>query len=216
MIDSFEATTDFTDAIVEIEMLIDYAKENTNTFSKYALFNKSSIILLCTKFETFLENFLQEYAYINLKTFDNKTLDTHIYEHILKNQIELLKLDFTNKENRDIHLENVINLCGSHTFQDIQNFNINSKFNYGKHGQKEIEKLLREFGLNTELSTEIKSRFFNNFNALNAIRNNIIHEDATPSLTHQDVEFHLNEIKTFIFELNDKAMSKYNSAYLNV
>ena len=33
MIDSFEATTDFTDAIVEIEMLIDYAKENTNTFS---------------------------------------------------------------------------------------------------------------------------------------------------------------------------------------
>lgn len=216
MLSKYEATSDFENNVIEIQILISLAKEFVNDFKKYALFNKASIILLCTKFETFLENFLKEYAYINLTNFNNQNVDEHIYEHILRNHISKLNQYILNKGKREKHLDKVVNLCSPHQFDDIQELDVVTKFSYGKHGQTEIEKLLNEFGLCNILAEEIKDVFFNKFNSLNFIRNNIIHEDATPSLTHVDVEDHLSIILNFIKELDSKAIEKYNTAYNSV
>ena len=80
----------------------------------------------------------------------------------------------------------------------MRNFKVNAKFNYGKHGQKEIEKLLTTFGFSKFTKEESTISFMKKFNSLNAIRNNIIHEDATPSLTNKDVENHFKNISNFI------------------
>lgn len=216
MLDKYEATTDFENNIVEIKILISFAKEFNNDFKRYALFNKASIILLCTKFETFLESFLEEYAYINLTNFNNQNVDEHIYEHILRNHVIKLNKHLLSKKKRENHLNKVVNLCSPQRYDNIQDLDVITKFSYGKHGQTEIEKLLNEFGLCTILNENTKETFFNKFNSLNFIRNNIIHEDATPSLTHVDVEGHLSVIYDFITELDSKAVEKYNSAYKKV
>lgn len=46
-------------SLSEIDVLLDYASQNIGTISKYQLFNKVSIVLLSTKLEVLLKNFLK-------------------------------------------------------------------------------------------------------------------------------------------------------------
>lgn len=52
-------------SLSEIDVLLDYASQNIGTISKYQLFNKVSIVLLSTKFEVFIEEFLEEHTLEN-------------------------------------------------------------------------------------------------------------------------------------------------------
>ena len=42
----------------EVDMLLNYASQNANDVQKYQLFNKAAVVLLSTKFEVFLEDFM--------------------------------------------------------------------------------------------------------------------------------------------------------------
>ncbi|MTI41252.1 HEPN domain-containing protein [Fulvivirga lutimaris] len=201
----FSAVEDFKEAVEEINLLLNYAKRNTRNMKRYSTFNKTAIILLCTKFESFLENFLEEYCYEHLKCSTNKNLNTHLYEHILIALIDELNTHKTRPEKRNELIEKVVSLCGVAELSEIETFKIKPKFSYGKHGQSEIEKLLKQFGFRDFLVKEDTLGFFRNFNSLNFVRNNIIHEDATPSLTHQDVQKYLSEINDFIDDLTTDA-----------
>jgi len=207
--DSLDSTVDFFDETTkEIELLIRYAKRNKNDFLRFSTFNKSAIVLLCSKFEAFLENFLEEYSFLHLTHSNNKTLDRNIYEHLIDNLIDTIEISKNKKIKRKPHIENLSLLCGTEEINDLLSYKINAKFKYGKHGQKEIEKLMSNFGFSRLIKTESSIKFLRKFNSLNAIRNNIIHEDATPSLTTNDVELHYKNIADFIKELDKEAVIK--------
>lgn len=82
--------------------------------------------------------------------------------------------------------------------------------NYGwvNMEQGEIERLLKTFGFKEFVTVDLIKTFFVRFNSLNAIRNNIVHEDATPSLTHQDVKDYLDAVIDFIKELASVGTAK--------
>lgn len=203
---TLSAITDFEEAVDEILILLNYSKRTTKNPKKYSTLNKAAIILLCSKFESFIESFFEEYSYEHLKSSTNRNLNTHVYDRIVSELLEEIIIHRNNNERRREIISRIIVFCGEET-SDIESYNSKPKFSYGKHGQNEIEKLLRQFGFYTLVESQEAIEFFQSFNSLNHIRNNIIHEDATPSLTHQDVEKYLARIRQFINNLNEVSLT---------
>ncbi|PXY41442.1 hypothetical protein DMB65_08580 [Flavobacterium cheongpyeongense] len=203
--DNFESVNDFNEAIKEIHILIENANLSISDNLKYRTFNKSSIVLLCGKFESFIEGFLEEFGFYILNNFSNKQLETYIKEHL----IDILIKDLDNKKNNPIKrgeiLMKFVKILGNDEVL-CNEFEINSKFSYGKHGQSEVTKLLKKFGFNEFADSEENKIFYEKFNSLNNIRNNILHQDSTPSLTHQDVENYLAILEMFIENIHKEAI----------
>jgi len=208
--DKFDATTDFEETMDEVQILIDYAKRNTKNIARYSTFNKSAIVLLCSKFESFLENFFEEFAFHHAEISDGIRIDNQMLEHYTNVIIdELTKI--TLKEKRKPLIEKMIMLHNNEPC-DLTEYQINAKFNYGKHGQKEIQRLILSFGFE-EFIQQVNPIFFNQFNSMNHIRNNIIHGDATPSLTHQDVSSYKNLLVNFATDLDQAGNKKFENQY---
>lgn len=203
--DNFESVNDFNEAIKEIHILIENANLSISDNLKYRTFNKSSIVLLCGKFESFIEGFLEEFGFYILNNFSNKQLETYIKEHL----IDVLIKDLDNKKNNPIKrgevLMKFVKILGNDEVL-CNEFEINSKFSYGKHGQSEVIKLLKKFGFNEFANSDENKIFYEKFNSLNNIRNNILHQDSTPSLTHQDVEKYLAVLEMFIENIHKEAI----------
>jgi hypothetical protein len=189
---------DFRITIKEINILIGYAKRNSIKIEKYRLFNKSAIILLCSKFEFFLENFMEEFLDDVISKNDNHSLPESIKEHLTDVVLENINSQ-TNIKKKTPFLSQLISLYSSEK-TNAKKLGIvpNAKFKMGKHGEKEVKSLFIRFGFSDFINQSDLIPFFTSFNSLLAIRNNIVHEDATPSLTHNDVCKFLDDITFFV------------------
>lgn len=201
-----DSKQDFDEAIKEIDLLIDYAKRNQKHLIRYATFNKAAIVLLCAKFEAFLESFLEEYAYEHLDSKTNKSVHPDFHDHLIDQVLLALETTKNNKAKRKTHIKDLVNLCGDSEVS-IKDYKFNTKFSYGKHGQTEVIKLLSGYGFIQYLSEDHVKLFFNKFNSLNNIRNNIVHQDATPALTHHSVKDYLIVTCDFIDSLQKHALT---------
>jgi hypothetical protein len=95
------------------------------------------------------------------------------------------------------------------------NLDIDCKFAYGKHGENEFRKLFNQLGINDvfqeinvfvpdeTLGTDTKTQidFRGIFNSVIGMRNNILHQDATPSLTHSDIRKYKTIFQIFAEQL---------------
>lgn len=206
----FNAISDFDSAITEVDILIRYASRNLKSIDKYATFNKSALILLCSKFEAFIEEYLEEYAYECCQKCNNKNIDSVLFNHLLDVQLNQLEKVKHNKTKRLPFLQNISLLV--ETKKNLLNgFEVDSKFSFGKHGQKELTKLLMKFGFESFNNQKIDEEFYKKFNSLFNIRNNIIHEDATPSLTHKDVKDFKTLLQSFCKDLALDGEKKINA-----
>ena len=201
---NFSAISDFEDALKEINILMDNAAQNIDSSIKYATYNKAAVVLLCGKFEAFIESFLEEYAFFLLNSFTNKQLTTHIKNHLLDNLVSELEKKKNHIEKRNHVLLKFTKILGDEEIL-CNDFEINAKFNYGKHGEAELTKLLKKFGFHEFAEIEDNKVFYTKFNSLNMIRNNILHQDSTPSLTHGDVIGHREEMILFVERINNES-----------
>jgi len=161
--------------------------------------------LLCSKFESFLENFFEEFAFYHADISDGIRVDTQMLEHYTNLIIdELTKI--TLKEKRKPLIEKMVILHNNEPC-DLAEYQINAKFNYGKHGQKEIRRLILSFGFE-DFVEQLNPVFFSRFNSMNYIRNNIIHGDATPNLTHQDVISYKDLLVNFAIDMDETGNKK--------
>lgn len=202
--EKLESTKRFFNAVDEIELLIIYSKKNQGNVLRYSTFNKSALVLLCSKIEAFIESFLDEYAYNQMSILSNKTISRDIFNHIIDQIITDLECTKGKINKRRVHIDNLVRLCGDEEIFPINDMKVCSKLKMGKHGQAELERLLRTFGFSQILPELEVSGFFQKFNSLFSIRNNIIHEDATPSLTHNDVQSYLDVMKFFANRLQQE------------
>lgn len=204
---NFYSFNDFKEAIKEIQVLIENANQFQNDILKYGTFNKASIVLLCGKFESFLESFLEEYSFEITSNYTNTKLEENIKHHLTDVLIDQLEKKKNNKVKR---IEIITKFSKLYSDDEIlcNDYSIDCKFSYGKHGEGEVKKLLKKFGFEDFAELEINKAFYEKFNSLNHLRNNILHEDSTPSLTHNDVEVHINLILEFIKALCENATNK--------
>lgn len=197
------SSQEFAFALHEVGILVNDATHNQSNLDKYRVYNKSAVVLLCGKFESFIENFLEEFLSLILEFQSNQRILPSIKEHLSDVIIEKAN-NSKNFSTKKDYYESIIKLFGT-TESFCQGFVGVTNFNYGKHGEKELKKLLARFGFEPFYSAPENQSFFVQFNSLNNIRNNILHQDATPSLTHDDILIHIENIRTFATKLDIEA-----------
>lgn len=201
--------------INEVNVLIEYAKTNINDISKYQLFNKIAIVLLSTKLEVFIEDFIEEHIQRQLKNHTTKTFPQDLKEKYFDRGISLISEKKKRAEKEKL-FASLLTLYSSeeNRIDSIMNISPSNKFSYGKHGQKEIESLFCSHGLELLIKQKETQDCLNQINSLIAIRNNVIHQDATPSLTHNTIETHVKNILDFILLIEDN-IAKNQKIYYN-
>lgn len=211
-----EVVKEFTSTLDEVDVLILTAEENIADNLRYSTFIKSAILLLSGKFENFIELISETYVYeLNKLNMQPKKIPDSIkYSHSTK-----IIDKINNKRNNGVDqiTKQLLNELGTIWVLDEQPFNkfqIDCKFSYGKHGETELQKLFSNIGINNildqikiELIDEVDPSIVNQidfkgtFNSITGLRNNILHQDASPNLTHIDVSTNLAIIKAFSTKL---------------
>lgn len=184
--------------INEVNVLIEYAKTNIKNVSTYQLFNKIAVVLLSTKLEVFIEDFIEEHIQRQLKNHTTKTFPQDLKEKYFDRGILLISEKKKRSEKEKLFASLLTLYSGDeNSIDSIMNITPSNKFSYGKHGQKEIESLFCNHGLENLIRQKETQEYLNQINSLIAIRNNVIHQDATPSLTHNTIETHVRNILDF-------------------
>lgn len=202
---SFEALSEFDAALKEVNILIKSASKNEKNDLYYKAINKSAILLLAAKFEAFIENILEEY----ISKLNQLKLSNIKVPQIIKLNHSFNKMDRIHSCKGHRHklteieelFKELAKLWSSRKtiFKSIE---IPISFDY-KHGEREIEDLFAQVGMTNILDADIISKNKENIdirgkiNSLTHLRNNIIHEDATPTLTHIEITDYLEALQEF-------------------
>ena len=173
--------------------------------------------MLGAKLEAYVENIIEEYSE-SLAQRSPKA--KHISEEVKKNStIFLLSKLSSNFSPTPVALESLNAAANMWNAEStIEKLVVNNKFNYGKHGSKELQSLFSRIGfgdiyarclITVDTSESLTSSSANkgsvsaDIDSLTNIRNNIIHTDANPAaLTRRDVLKYRNSIWEFCFQVD--------------
>lgn len=194
-----DSISNFVESLQEIDLLVKYAQRNSKDFVRYRLFNKVAVVLLMSKFENFLEMFIEEHSDKQLQGHSSSTFPDNLKVLYLDEAAKLI-IEKTMKEKKEKYAGYILQLYGDSTenIYSLKSIKPSCSFNYGKHGSEEIKKLFSNHGLSTFIRSDVMRPILDKLNSCIAIRNNIIHQDTTPSLTHQDVVSHAENIRNFV------------------
>ncbi|TAE74637.1 MAG: hypothetical protein EAZ85_04265 [Bacteroidetes bacterium] len=174
-------------------------------------FSKVAFILLMSKFEHFIETFLETYAQkkIDRNNFDelNSELSRQIINGILA-EIEKLRIHKSKQNKIDNYLEELTIFVSKNTNTDLTKFKkyLETKFRYGKHGGDELKNLVKKFGFKECVDSETGKAFIMVFNNLTNIRNNIIHADTKFPYPSEELRKYLNNFIDFSDAINEEAI----------
>ena len=210
----FACYGEFGDALSEIEVLVQIAGSYERDVNKYSIFNKSAILLLLAKFENFLEIVVLEYV--------SNLVQLKLYPDLLP---ETMKIQSTNSALSDQFFTRLRNLKPSAIKElklimplwspssRLDSIYVDNRFDYGKHGPNEIRKLFKRIGienifevcpvyeeketLTRTTKVRVKINLVADIHAMTNHRNNIIHEDRSPSLTHYQIRIYRNRLLSF-------------------
>lgn len=208
----------FNNALEEVSFLLDFANNCESTPKKYAALNKSALLLLTSKFEVFVEDVVREYIEeINLMKLTVPLISDHLkMKHSITRIKELVDIiEHPNKEEKRIEVFKEIAKLWSDQHETFDELNIPNKFNYGKHGSKEMEKLFKNIEIENVFETIIIYTDAENsllgseevidlkgiINNITNQRNKITHQDQSPNVTHQEIQGYVDHLSSFSKEL---------------
>lgn len=199
---------DFKNRLSEIDILIDYAQKNQHNLNRYKLFNKISVVLLCSHFEVFIEAFISEHVDALKTCYNSTNMPQYMKNNYIDDTFTTLK-GLARPSSKARPLNALFKLHGDRPMRmtDISDLILNTKYSFGKHGQEETEKLLKKFGFDTFIETPIFKDSFRKINSAISIRNNIIHEGTAPTLSHADVKTYKNSFLDFADALEQHVMT---------
>jgi hypothetical protein len=192
-----EAIGEFEESLSEFDLLLQsaLAADVAGEDEKYAVYLKCSLLLLTSKFECFLEELVEEVAnWIRTKSVPCSSLPIEIATHYTYHRSAHLESHYNQSKFNEIKTSATA-LAKFWLDQDSSDFEIDCKFSYGKHGEKEVAKLLRRIGVPSPfevIDVEIeapdgstqKVDMAGIINSITSIRNNVLHQNASPQLTH--------------------------------
>lgn len=222
----FESFSVFIDSLEEVDFLISQAFTSNPNYTTYI---KSSILLLTTKFEKFLEDIVDEYiAILNSLTVtfipDDLKINSSIF--LIEKTKQILNLPHKKNELKSIILD--INNLWKENYP-VDKLQISNKFNYGKHGSEDMANLFYRIGIDnifseiiifeeeeeesyiTSVSSNSPIDFKKKFNSLVAVRNNVVHTDSSPGLSSEDMKKNKLYLSLFARELNKNLICRVNS-----
>lgn len=223
----FDVLDEFHETLIEVEVLIDSAERDQQDQKRYSTYLKSALLLLSGKFENFVELAADTYVYLLNK---NNIVASKIPERIRLKHTYVVLDNIQKKKNipaseRDIiRMLNEIGAIWIQADQPFSNLQLECKFSYGKHGSEELIKLFSVIGIEnifdqvdvmlpdaTDPNILTKIDFKGTFNSITGMRNNILHQNASPNLTYVDVKNNLLIIKSFSTGLTNLLDSTINA-----
>jgi hypothetical protein len=217
MASSFSCHDEFISALQEVDILLSVAEDHQKKPLEYATFNKACLVFLVAKFEVFMEEIVGEYAF----RIEQLELPSERFPDIIKLHCVRYLMDeqflaaLGNLKASSIERLKEISVLW-HSGHKIDSIRIDKSFDYGKHGQNAIVKLFSRIGiedifeacpvyeteesLSGDFETPQMVDIVADINSMTGIRNNILHTDANPNLTHSQI----SDYKTHIVLFADK------------
>lgn len=212
-----ESIDDFKRRLSEVDTLVSYARVNAKVVEKYKLFNKTAIIMLCSHFEVFVEAFISEHVDVLKKCYQSDNLPQYMKDNYINDTIKGLKyVAIPSRKMRPLRALFRLHDSISSDMTVIGDLELDMKYALGKHGQEETEKLFKKFGFEAFVNSSSFQDPFRKMNSAINIRNSIIHEGSSPSLTHADVIFFKQVFLRFANELEKYVLTNQMALYSQV
>ena len=216
----FECLDNYMDSLKEVSLVLELANENISNNDMYEALNKSAILLLAAKFESFIETVIEEFIYyINELQLINEEMPEWIRLGFSVDIVnELMKI--VGKEDNTKKIAFLKSIADVWNDEKKTKMKVNNKFNYGKHGANELIKLFNNIGIKDifkvikiysleenflEQSTE--HDFKGTFNNITNKRNYITHQDGSPNITHVEIKIYKEYLKQFAEKLCEYLIS---------
>ncbi len=220
----FDATQSFDIALSEVDLLLTKAKQSEQHLHDYLTFIKAAIVLLGAKFENYAETIVENYI-DRLQQLEPKT--KHLPKELRISSTTLLlnqcigNNGFSGKPQSVFNLHTAASMWSDeHKHQTIK---ISNKFSYGKHGSGEMKALFSRIGISdifiecqlqhTEDDSMLESEptkksISPDMDSFTNIRNNIIHSDSSPNITHQQIHNYKEKFWEFSYLVDLKLQKK--------
>lgn len=202
---SFQARTEFEESLEEVRCLLRLAATNVESHHAYRALLKSSILLLMAKMENFLEAIAEEGRFsIQQASRPAAELPDAILLACFQAVIDDAFLAQLRNSNPKA-IERLRELTPILANEPVTTLKFEVRFSYGRHGEAEVKKLFSRLGIDDVFSVlpaeeeddVFPSAIKADINSLTAIRNNIIHSDASPAFTIEQVEGFVRQISEF-------------------
>lgn len=218
----------FFETIEEVSYLNDLSKKEHSS-SKDIIFYKVIILLLCAKIETFVKGSSNEY------------IDLLISKKLSVSQIpESLKIEIINNEINKINNDGInkyIMTVNNHKRAELLSMIWNPNYKLEKlfdsfslsisnNGTNAFEDCYKKIGFPKiitdmisyervdsigEIETITSHSIKDTINSIISMRHNIIHDDATPTITESDIDLFIAICKDFVIKIDNFLISNLNS-----
>jgi hypothetical protein len=186
----FQATLDFSSSLEEVERLLTLAAHGGVDSVAFSALLKSSILLLTSKMEAFLEDVAEECRFrIESAACIASKLPDAIKVSMVQSVIDEAFISKLKQGSPQV-LEKISALKAMLVDEKIEALALDTRFSYGKHGEAEVKKIFQRFGIRDVIQESVldgADSIRADLNSLIAIRNNIIHNDASPVFTIEQV-----------------------------
>lgn len=228
-----EAKTDFDAALLEVDALLDRARSGGIAEVEHTALLKGALLLLCAKVEAFLEETTSEYCFIVgnrcglTERLPERIRISATLQFLLKPEVLTARLRSAAPEGVTI-MKALASLWSANCA--VEDLDVGAKFNYGNHGSKEVGRLLEKIDLNDVFetckisrSTELADGTIETnrlsvrptFDSITNIRNNILHSDASPSITPEQVADYRSQLLDFAEAIDNRLNEMFEAIGLN-
>lgn len=221
-----DAVEDFAVALGEVDCLVAMSRKTGVGDSERSVLVKASLLLLAAKTECFIEDIVEEYCTMEGKKVTSAEVSEAVRISVSRKRLidsEFVKNESLERDKALKVLSEVAALwCDTRPCPQLE---IDAKFDFGRHGEEEVRRLFRRIGMegvfdrclvedNIEsmASSQGPISVAADFNSLTHLRNNIIHTDATPSLTDSDVERYKRRLMLFAREVERQLLLNLRTA----
>ena len=186
------------------------------------LYKKIFIVMLCTKFECFLENITSKW----FEKLKNDSLLCYNLPEVVKQEIikDSIEKVYDDLKNGKISTQNKSKLNNFklliNEFIPLSELDVDFKIRMGSHGSKEVEKLLKKIGISDifekikddiniemeQISIKTSFDYRGVLDKMIKYRNNILHEDRLDLITVQDLDVFIktvNKVCTYVSDYID-------------
>lgn len=207
----YEATSEFTQSISEVEKLIDLA---TSDDENRTLFLKLAVVSLVTKFQVFVEKALDEFRY-NLNGMTSGCLPLYMKMNAIRLSVMdgnvltgIQKHHFTEeKKNKIVNYLDSISFISDDDIEIDESFMFKTKFPLGKTGKGELVELLSQIDGDQNPFKRFNTDDFNKLDSVLQTRHLIIHQDRFTG-TETTVTDNITFIKNLVEYIDEYLCSK--------